>query len=959
MRAMMQARLAWLLTALFVLGGAWPVLPQEYSGARAPVPGPAPKPSGGSQAPRIRAPHRSRLSPGILAPPRPLSALAPAQLGTGIEGINFDQQASTSGYYEIPPDPNGAAGSNDLVSVVNSVIDSYTKSGTLLNRQRLGSNGTTATGSFFQALSPVNGLFDPKVIYDQYEGRFLVVALEQDSSAQTSRILLAVSAGDDPTGAWYFTALDSKLNIGGSTWADFPGLAVDDGAVYITANMFPFSGNKYKGTRLWIVNKLPFYTNGAPVVAVYDPYSIVGGGSGGTLQPAHVYGVGGVGPGAGTFLVSSGWTSGGDDLLEVIRVDSPTNSPSFTSQMIDVGQINNDSLTTWPDASQPGTTNLVSTGDIRPLQAVWRDNNLYVANTVVPRSGTDAGQATAHWYRIDTSNLSALALADQGDIGGEEIASGTYTFYPSIGVDSRGDIGIGFAASGPGVYPGAYYTGRETSDPAGTMEPALVLATGVDYYYRAFGGSENRWGDYSGIALDPSNESVFWLFNEYALTRGTVLSQYPTEDGRWGTHWGSFAFDVSISGTVAYYPTNYPASGLSSVRVANVTMNLTGDTNFTGLTASDGTYASSNLTPGDTYCVTPAKSDDSNPANGINGTDLVLIQRHLLALARLDSPYKLLAADVDGSGDINGTDLVLIQRLLLAYSNSFPAGLWRFVPADYVFPDPQNPWDAPSNIWTTNLLADAIGQDFVAVKLGDVDNSWTPPGGGQTLALQRAAAQVAGPGVMFHLDEQTAMAGQRVAVPVSVSTFRDVDNAQFTLEWSPAVLRYAGTESYGLRGMSADSFGTTQAKQGRLAFVWYDPDAVGATVPDGTRIFAVNFEVVGRPGSSTVLSLGDALTMREVGVNFREAAFDAQHGRLSVVEPLVLRFSGATPGSGPFHISVRTQSGHRYVLERTDSLSTSNWTALRVIEGDGAVKVLSDAGASPSARERFYRVRVE
>jgi hypothetical protein len=903
------------------------------------------------------------LPSSTLPSPPALGPLAPALLGTPIEGINFDQDASTSGFYEIPPDPIGAAGSNQVVSVVNTTIDFFTKAGALQRRQRLGKNGTTAVGSFFETLAPANGLFDPKVIYDQYAGRFLVVALEQVASPSDSRILLAVSAGDDPNGSWYFLAINSKITVSGSSsWADYPGLAVDDKAVYITGNMFSFSSGSYQGTRLWIVNKMPLYTNGTPVVAVYDPYGLVGGGSAGTLQPAHVYGAGGVGANAGTFLISAGWTSGANDLLQVIRVDNPTNSPSFTAQSINLGDIHDGSIP-WPDAPQAGTTHLIASNDIRPLGAVWRNSNLYVVNTVVPPTGPDAGQATAHWYRINTSNLSALALTDQGNIGGEDIALGTYTFFPSIAVDSAGNLGIGFAASGTNIYPGAYYTGRKAADPAGTVQPAVALASGQDYYYRAFGGTENRWGDYSGIALDPANESVFWVFNEYALARGTVLGSYPTQDGRWGTRWGNFAFAVSLAGTVAYYPTNYPPSALSTNRVGNVTMSLTGDTTLTTNTLADGSYGLTNIPAGGTYCVTPSKVDDSSADNGVDAIDQVLIQRHILGRTPdlLDSPYKLLAADVDDSGQIDAIDQVLIQRLILGRSSQFPAGLWRFVPTNYVFLDPQNPWNASSNLWYTNLVADVTHGDFVAIKLGDVNNSWTAPAGAQSLLAksaqgQQALGQNVLPEVVFAVSQQSAQPGQTVAARVTASGFSRVTSAQFSLVWDPTVLRYVGTGSYGLTGLGAGCFGTGLTASGKLGFAWYDPEADGVTLADGTVLFRVSFEVIGKVGSVSAVALAGAPTAQVVSVDVTRVAFGAQDGNVSVVGPGVLV---TTPGyaNGAFRLSVPTEKGRSYVLEFTEALTPAKWTALPAVVGDGTVMVL----VNPTATNQhcFYRVRVQ
>src|SRR5262249_13273964 len=149
-----------------------------------------------------------------------------------------------------------------------------------------------------------------------------------------------------------------------------------------------------------------------------------------------------------------------------------------------------------------------------------------------------AGQATVHWYRIDTTNLDALALKDQGNVGGEDIAPGTYTFDPALTVNSAGTMGLGFSASGPNIFPGAYYTGRLSTDPPGTVRPSRPLAAGQDYYVRTLGSSNNRWGDFSSIAVDPSDDTTFWVYNEYAMTRGSPDSA--GQDGRWGTRFGRF-----------------------------------------------------------------------------------------------------------------------------------------------------------------------------------------------------------------------------------------------------------------------------------------------------------------------------------------------------------------------------------------------------------------------------------
>ncbi|MCU0605519.1 MAG: hypothetical protein MUC33_22995 [Desulfobacterales bacterium] len=474
--------------------------------------------------------------PGLPEPQAP-------ELAETFEGINFDDNGALSGVRFIPPDPITAAGPGHLVAVVNSAIEWYAKSGVRQFRQGL--------DDFFAPLSPESWPFDPKVIYDQHAARFVVVCLVKVDNgtadpSNVSRMLAAVSDDSDPNGAWHLASIDSRLTLDASVhWADFPGLAVDEEAVYITGNMFTFGTGSFGGSRLWILGKGHgtggFFDGGPLSFTLHDPSSRAGlPGQSFTMQPAHVFGTSGVANGVGTFLVSCNWSSGIDELVSVIRVDDPLGAPSFSNQFVNLGNIHNASAA-FPDAPQAGTAGLIDAGDRRALHAVWRGHSLYVTHAVNSPSGPNAGQATAHWLEIDTADLNAISLVQQGDIGGEDIAPGTHTFYPSIAVDAFGNIGIGFAASAPTLFPGAYYTGRRPTDPTGTVQPAVALAAGVDYYIRTFGTTRNRWGDYSGVSVDPSDDATFWAFNEYALARGTPISG---EDGRWGTRFGRFSFEA-------------------------------------------------------------------------------------------------------------------------------------------------------------------------------------------------------------------------------------------------------------------------------------------------------------------------------------------------------------------------------------------------------------------------------
>lgn len=519
---------------------------------------------------------------------------------SSFDAINFNGNAANSGFYSIPPDPNGAAGLNYLVNIVNTSIEWYTKSGTRIN--------SVSLQNFFSVLNPLTSCFDPKVIYDQYKNRFVAICLEQTdtsygSPTNSSRIFVAVSKDDNPSDGWYFAAINSKIIASGKeSWADFPGLAVDSNAVYITSNIFSFAatGGVYGGTRLWIISKASLYSGGTASANLYDPQNAAGA-IYTTMQPAHTYGSL---PGSiGTFLASySGLTDQTDEYVGIILINNPLSAPTFTNQYIDIGKIDNLNLVDLPGAPQPGSSNTIDVGDRRTLCALWKNNNLWITTTVVPPSGADAGQTTAFWIKINTANTNLLLTADEGYVGGEDISPGTYTYYPSVAVDAQGDMGIGFSASSPTKYAGAYYAGRLASDPAGTIGSSVVYREGLDYYYRTFGGGGNRWGDYSGISIDPSDNTTFWVYNEYAITRGTVIS---SEDGRWGTAWAKFSLSKQLDSVTVISPNggeNWIIGSIhnitwASVNVSNVGIDystnngVTWNNIVTNVPAAAGTYA--------------------------------------------------------------------------------------------------------------------------------------------------------------------------------------------------------------------------------------------------------------------------------------------------------------------------------------------------------------------------------
>ncbi len=484
--------------------------------------------------------------------------LAPTLL-QGIDGIGISEQASIIGFNRVPPDHNGAVGPDHVISLLNHVMQIYDKSGNLISTQTLEGLFGVVAGA---ATLPV----DPNILYDAESGRFVYVSFEVlgttggpiNPTDDQVRLNVAVSKTSDPTDGWHVSSIDAKTFIGGqNTWSDYPGVAIDGEAIYITANMFDFDAGPdgardFKGNRLWIIDKgegnSGLYDGGAINFSVHDPVASATDLSGlgvanATLMPARLASPQG---GSGIYLVStSGLSSGASEIAQFIRVTDPLGTPDFTAQSVLLGDISNENLNFLPQASQPGTTQTLGSGDARVNSgaAVWFEDKLYFTFSVSPKAGPNAGQTTTHWVEIDASNPNALSLIQQGDIGGEDIAPNTHTFESSINVNKDGTVLINFSASGPTVFPGAYYALRAADDPVGQFGPAQTLSPGVDWYFRNRAGegispqTTNRWGDFSGVAVDPFDETTFWFFNQFADTRGSLNAA--GQDGRWRATVGS------------------------------------------------------------------------------------------------------------------------------------------------------------------------------------------------------------------------------------------------------------------------------------------------------------------------------------------------------------------------------------------------------------------------------------
>jgi|GEM_PF-2155308 len=463
--------------------------------------------------------------------------------------------------------------------------------------------------------------------------------------------------------------------------------------------------------------------------------------------------------------------------------------------------------------------------------------------------------------------------------------------------------------------------------------------------------------------------------------------------------------ELSIAGAVRYY-----ASGLT---VSNVTFQLTGSATANFTTGPDGLYRFG-LLPGESYTNTPSKVGGEPPAQGVSTLDITLLRRHILGLALLDSPYKILAADVNGSATISTLDITFMRRVILGLTNSMPAGSWKFVRSDFVFADPTRPWNAETSRSYAGLTAERANQDFVAIKLGDVNASWTPAapatsslggvvdGGGasedrgvRVVAVEAASAEraIAGeaPGQIVKnaepgLDDGEGDADAQlpfstslkprpivavgdafvtpddglVSVPITTSQFRHVNALQFSVRWDPMFLSFVDTTSYGLDRMEPSHFGVEHARGGVLTFSWDEPDGKAASIIEGGVLFTLRFRPVrgnrGWDSGSTSIRVTDDPTAREFVQDGELVALDSRDGRvfLGSLRPGPASLSLVALQPGFVRLQVRGAPGVRVALESSSDLI--RWVRFEVLgAASGGVSVERVESTARSGGARFYR----
>jgi hypothetical protein len=428
-------------------------------------------------------------------PPTPPVKSSFEGLGNGQYGLSIT---------DAPPDTNAAVGATQYVQAVNSSFAIFTKSTRSL---RAGPIASKTLWSGFGGGCETNtndggGLI---VLYDKLGQRWI---FNQFSVSATPYLqCIAVSTTSDATGTY------NRYSFQYSNIDDHPTMGVWSDAYYETFNEFA-GGTTFAGAGACAFDRSAMLAGAAATQVCFQHASSIGG-----LLPSDLDGTTAPPAGSPNYMLSYG-----TNVLNLYKfhVDFVnTANATFTGPTI----INVAPFTPLGDSvPQLGTADLLdSLSDRLMYRLAYRNfgthESLVTNHTVATGSGSGI-----RWYEIRNPS-GAPVVAQQSTFAPDP----SYRWMGSVAMDSAEDLAVGYSVSSSTLHPSIRYAGRVPTDPASTLEPEVDVVTG--------GGSQTdgmtRWGDYSAMQVDPTDDCTFWYTQEYLKTTGSY---------NWNTRIASFRF---------------------------------------------------------------------------------------------------------------------------------------------------------------------------------------------------------------------------------------------------------------------------------------------------------------------------------------------------------------------------------------------------------------------------------
>ncbi len=445
--------------------------------------------------------------------------------------VSFDAQSNISGVN--PPDPVGDVGPNHYVSMSNSSLQIFNKTGTSV----FGPVNINTLWAGFGGACQTENAGDPVVMHDQFSDRWIITQFT--AAGPTFFNCVAISQTADPTQAYFRYAFST-----GTNFPDYPKYGVWSDTYFISTREFSPAG-PFAGVGAYAINRADLIAgNPAPrVVSFIVPPGAAPFNTGDGLLPADIDGS--TLPPGGTpgFFVGSmdagGPYSAPQDALTlwkfVVNYTTPASSSFTLANTIPISTYD----TVYPCAPsareclpQSGTATKIDILSYRQRpthRLAYR--NFGTHESLVTNQSVEAAPNIAgiRWWEVRSPN--GVPVIHQEGTYAPGVTDGIHRWMASAAMDSSGNLGLGFSATSATMFPSIFYTGRLASDPLGTLpqgEAIIVNGTGSNT------GGGSRWGDYTSLNIDPTDDCTFWYVNQYTPV---------TSDRGWRLRVGSFRFN--------------------------------------------------------------------------------------------------------------------------------------------------------------------------------------------------------------------------------------------------------------------------------------------------------------------------------------------------------------------------------------------------------------------------------
>lgn len=425
----------------------------------------------------------------------------------------------------VPPDPDMAAGADHLIAVVNVSFEIYDKAGNVLQP-------ATSYGTLFAGVNPFSACegpfpFDPDVVYDESIGQFIIGV-----DGGGAFYCIGITTDGDPTGTWN---LYSFLTIPPpfTEFFDFPHMGIGTDAIFVGSNEFDPG---FIGGAVFAVSKDEL-VNGGPLNVVRRDVPRFDS----TPQPANLHGAA-----EGTF------PTGGPHYIMTEVFDGihhsvyAWNDPFGANSFFLVGDVDLAAASGVPcpafscfpvSVPQAGSAVTLAGNDFRGQETEFRNGALWTTQTISCNPTGSEAVNCIRWAEIDPTDVQPgptdgdgflISATTDGVIqaGVFSSADGTHRWFPSVSVNACGDMAIGYSKSSAAMFPSVAYTGQRSTDLPGQVRAEVDVIAGTEPY-RSFQNpaAPNRWGDYSGMTIDPNGKD-FWYIGEYAGASSNLFTNW-------------------------------------------------------------------------------------------------------------------------------------------------------------------------------------------------------------------------------------------------------------------------------------------------------------------------------------------------------------------------------------------------------------------------------------------------